>query len=82
MMIIINMRTKLEGKGEKTEIEVANADGKVLVYWHKGANSGVWTYEDLETARGVAKELAKQEQVYEVKIFTTGSARVFAKEVS
>lgn len=39
-----------------------------FVYWHKFANSGLWEYKNKATAYQVAKDLAKQEDVYRVTV--------------
>ena len=62
-----------------TEIKEMKADGKCLVYWHKGANSGLWSFNSYHDAKNMAEELAKQEDVYDVTIVTTGSCKVFKK---
>ena len=41
---------------------------KALIYWHKGANSGLWTALDRETAIEMGEDLAKQESMYNVEV--------------
>lgn len=52
-----------------------------FVYWHKYANSGLWEYKDKDTALRVAKNLAKQKQVYTIKV-VEGSELLTIKDVS
>lgn len=44
---------------------------RFLLYWHKGANSGLWQYDKREYAFEIANDLAKQESMYRVTIIDT-----------
>lgn len=53
------------GKGVMIKMNKAK---RYIIYWHKFANSGIWGYDNKETAYKIANDFAKQDKMYDVSI--------------
>ena len=65
----------LEKWAQKINKMVPEDCSQFIIYWHKFANSGLWTAKTLEQAIESASFLANQEQVYNVTIINTANSK-------
>ena len=52
---------------------------KWAVYWHKSANSGIWYFENRNSALIAANDLAGQQEVYDVVLLHISNVKVIKR---